>query len=184
MRPCDLMGLKSCMNRKWVIFLRTFVTMGTCKDPVGLMYIFVFTFLIRAFHNAVVLLDVTNTTQNRVFQFVSVSSTGHWKPLNLPTLFPLQVFASLGLLKLSSKRYVTHHASNWWYISKISSDFLLPSYVGHEDSKKKKKDFVFKCKTFSKTAISFVFPPFLFVGRWNLFRYFSGLIQYVTQMYN
>lgn len=56
-----------------VIFLRTFVTMGTCKDPVGLTYLFVFTFLVHVFHNAVPLVDVTNTTHNRAFQFVSVS---------------------------------------------------------------------------------------------------------------
>lgn len=77
MRPCDLIGLKSYRNRESVIFLRTFVTMGTCKDTVGLTYIFVFTFLIRVFYNAVPLVDVTNTMQNRAFQFVSVSSTGH-----------------------------------------------------------------------------------------------------------
>jgi hypothetical protein len=80
---------KSCRNRKSVIFLRMFVTMGTCKDPVGLTYIFVFTFLIRVFHDTVPLMDVTNTTQNRVFQFVSVSSAGHCKPLSLPSVFPL-----------------------------------------------------------------------------------------------
>jgi hypothetical protein len=108
-----------------------FVVMGTGEEAVGLTYTFFFTFLIRSFHDTPIheCYEYNVKTKELVDLCQSLLLVTENRCVH-------QLFSHCKFLHLSCflKCFVMHHMMNWWYISKISSDFLFPSTVGHEDS--------------------------------------------------